>query len=170
MSTADETADGPGPVVVGVDGSPESAAALAFALDEAGRRGARLRVVTAVRVPEYWNTAYRHGAPPPPPDMVESIRKGARETTQHAVDEAVAAGGAGTAAVPVTVDVITGVPAEVLLEAARDASLLVLGHRSHRLVASAVLGSVGLQCVLHASGPVTIVPRVTEAGSGKIPG
>ena len=125
MSTADaRPADGPGPVVVGFDGSPESAAAFAFALDEAARRGARLPVVTAVRVPEYWNTAYRHGAPPPPADMVESIRKGARETTQHAVDEVVAAGGAGAAAVPVTVDVITGVPAEVLLEAARDASIL----------------------------------------------
>ena len=55
---------------------------------------------------------------------------------------------------------------------AKDADLLVLGHRGRGAFRSAVLGSVGLHCVLHATCPVTIVraeraaasePRVDEA-------
>jgi nucleotide-binding universal stress UspA family protein len=59
--------------------------------------------------------------------------------------------------VPVEVQGIVGSPAKVLLEQACDADLLVLGHRGLGGFASAMLGSVGLQCVLHAQGPVTIV-------------
>jgi nucleotide-binding universal stress UspA family protein len=56
--------------------------------------------------------------------------------------------------------------------ALRGADLLVLGHRGRGGFASAVLGSVGLHCVLHALCPVTIVrperepaeaPRVADA-------
>jgi nucleotide-binding universal stress UspA family protein len=61
-----------------------------------------------------------------------------------------------------------GVPAAVLLEAAQDADHVVLGHRGRGWIASAVLGSVGLQCVLHATCPVTVVPRETP-GSGARP-
>ena len=75
-----------------------------------------------------------------------------------------AAGGRGGAAddprrdaVAVDVLVLTGSPANVLLEQSRDAELLVLGHRGRGGFASAMLGSVGLQCVLHGAGPVTIV-------------
>ena len=151
--------------MVGVDGSLESAAALAYAFDDAVRRRARLRVVTAVRIPEYWNTAYRQGAPPPPPELVEGARKAARETAESMLHEVIGTGGERTADVPVKVDVVTGVPAAVLLEAAQDADHVVLGHRGRGWIASAVLGSVGLQCVLHATCPVTVVPRETP-GSG----
>jgi nucleotide-binding universal stress UspA family protein len=41
----------------------------------------------------------------------------------------------------------------VLVEASEGADLLVLGDRGR----SALLGSVGLHCVLHATCPVTIV-------------
>jgi nucleotide-binding universal stress UspA family protein len=41
-------------VVVGVDGSPGSRAALEYAMAEAARRGALLRVVAAVTLPEFW--------------------------------------------------------------------------------------------------------------------
>ena len=148
------TTDGKGTVVVGVDGSPESAAALAYALDDAARRGAGLRVVAAVRIPEYWDTAYRQGAPPPPPEFVQADR----ESAQRTIDEVVAAAGQRAAGVPLTLDVVTGVPSAVLGEASRDADHLVLGHRRRGRIASAVLGSVGLECVLNATCPVTIVP------------
>jgi Universal stress protein family len=45
-------------VVVGIDGSDCARSALAFALDEASRRGADLDVVWAFPAPEYWATAY----------------------------------------------------------------------------------------------------------------
>ena len=61
------------------------------------------------------------------------------------------------AAVPVTVEARIGTPGQVLLEAARGADELVLGHRGRGVVGSALLGSVGLHCVLHAPCPVTVV-------------
>ena len=47
--------------------------------------------------------------------------------------------------------------AKALIDQSRDADLLVLGHRGRGGFKSAVLGSVGLHCVLHATCPVTIV-------------
>jgi nucleotide-binding universal stress UspA family protein len=64
---------------------------------------------------------------------------------------------------PAVADVVTepvaaiGSPVEVLLEAARDADLLVVGHRGRGAWRSALLGSVGLDVVLHAPCPVTVV-------------
>jgi nucleotide-binding universal stress UspA family protein len=52
---------------------------------------------------------------------------------------------------------VLGAPGRVLVEQARGAELLVLGHRGRGGVASVVLGSVGLYCVLHAPCSVTIV-------------
>jgi nucleotide-binding universal stress UspA family protein len=62
---------------------------------------------------------------------------------------------------PIGVQAVAGSPAAVLLDVARNADLLVLGHRGHGASSSALLGSVGLQCVLH---PTTIV-RPTPSGS-----
>jgi nucleotide-binding universal stress UspA family protein len=65
---------------------------------------------------------------------------------------------------PIGVQAVAGSPAAVLLDVARNADLLVLGHRGHGAFSSALLGSVGLQCVLHPTCPVTIV-RPTPSGS-----
>ncbi len=137
-------------VVVGVDGSPGSRSALEFALRDAARRGARLRVVTAVRPPEYWASPYGPIPVPPTPakldDVAADVRRLVGETTARLGVE-----------VPVEVTVDHGSPAPVLLDAAAGAALLVLGHRGRGVLAGAVLGSVGLRCVLHADCPVTVV-------------
>jgi nucleotide-binding universal stress UspA family protein len=52
---------------------------------------------------------------------------------------------------------VSGHPATELIERSREADLLVLGHRGLGGLASAFLGSVGLNCVLHAQCPVLIV-------------
>lgn len=153
-------ADGAGTVVVGVDGSPGSRTALEYALEEAARRGARLRAVSAAQLPDYWAMAYGLAAPPPISDIVDGFRGAA----QAQVDEVVAAHPGLASRVPVSVEARAGAPADVLLEAADGADVLVLGHRGRGAVRSAVLGSVGLRCVLHAACPVTIVkaPPVRE--------
>jgi len=63
----------------------------------------------------------------------------------------------GPALPEVTVHVRRGRPAEVLVEVSRHAAVLVVGHRGRGALTSAVLGSVGLHCVLHARCPVTVV-------------
>ena len=67
------------------------------------------------------------------------------------------------AVVPVTIEATTGAPGPVLVDAARGADLLVLGHRGRGAVRSALLGSVGLHCVLHATCPTTIVRATAVA-------
>jgi nucleotide-binding universal stress UspA family protein len=160
-------------VVVGVDGSPESRGALRFALEDAARRGAAVRVVSVYVPPEYWAGAYGLSALP----VIEEVVAQHEAVAQQAVD-AVVADEAALADVPVEVHALPGPPARALIEQAREADLLVLGHRGRGGFASAVLGSVGLHCVLHATCPVTIVrperepaeaPRVLEAGEAFAP-
>lgn len=139
-------------VVVGVDGSPAAAQALRFALADAGRRGARVRVIAAAELPEFWGTMYGRDVPPPVDEIVEAMRAAAQKTVDR-----VRADAPELAAVPVTVQAHAGPPADVLVAASEDADLLVLGHRGRGRLASTVLGSVGLSCLLHASCPVTVV-------------
>ena len=146
-------------IVVGVDGSSASIPALDFAYQDAVRRGARLRVIAAVELLDYWGgwrgtaAAYTGRMPPIAPDLVAEARAEVQALVNQTTDGAPPA----RPPVPIEIDVTTGRPARVLLNAAQDADLLVLGHCGRGTLASALLGSVGLQCVLHAPCPVTIV-------------
>jgi nucleotide-binding universal stress UspA family protein len=66
----------------------------------------------------------------------------------------------------VDVRVVPGSAGQVLLDQAADADLLVVGHRGRGGIASACLGSVGLQCVLHGACPVVVV-RLTAAPAAR---
>jgi len=139
-------------IVVGVDGSPESHAALHFALKDAVRRRTAVRVVSAYVPPEYWAVSYGLTALPTLEDLVQD----SAEVGQEAIAAAVAAD-PELGAVPTEVIAVPGPAAKALIEQAKDADLLVVGHRGRGGFKSAVLGSVGLHCVLHAMCPVTIV-------------
>jgi len=141
-------------VVVGVDGSPGSRAALEYAMTEAARRGALLRVVAAVTLPQFWATSYGMYVPPPPGDIVGDVRQEA----QRFVDEVAAARSDAAGPVAISVEARAGRPGEVLVDAAEGADLLVVGHRGRGAMPSVLLGSVGLYCLLHAGCPVTVVP------------
>lgn len=52
---------------------------------------------------------------------------------------------------------VEGPPAKALLEASKDADLLVVGSRGHGGVSGFLLGSVSQQCARHANCPVAIV-------------
>jgi nucleotide-binding universal stress UspA family protein len=55
------------------------------------------------------------------------------------------------------------------VDAAEAAELLVIGHRGRGSVASVLLGSVGLYCVLNARCPVTVVRPRTQVASDPVP-
>ncbi|MBV9923330.1 MAG: universal stress protein [Pseudonocardia sp.] len=141
-----------GTVVVGVDGSPASRAAIEFAMREVTRRHAWLRVIAAAQLPEYWTIAYGSADLPSPEEVIADAKRAARQT----VDEVVNAH-PELAAVEFAVEAIAGPPGPVLVDASAGADLLVLGHRGRGALRSALLGSVGLHCVLHATCPITIV-------------
>lgn len=137
-------------VVVGVDNSEGGRAALRFALQDAVRRTARVDVVAAFRLPDHERRARVPGRSP------AQVHEAVRARTREVVDEALAAIDAAQRP-PVTVLAVRCSAGQALVHAARTADLLVVGSRGHSAVRSAVLGSVGLHCVLHAPCPVTVV-------------
>jgi nucleotide-binding universal stress UspA family protein len=144
---------GPGLIVVGVDGSRRGVDALAFALDEAARCGDSVEMVTAwiVDLPQVSIPVVPVAVTPP----------AGQDLTTHAEeiqDRALAAVGAPKVGVSVARRVVHGDAGRVLVEASRNARLLVVGSRSLGPVSAALLGSVSGYCARHAACPVVVVP------------
>jgi len=139
-------------IVVGCDGSAGARSALEFAAREAAVHSARLRVVCA------WQTPYGAlvGGFVPPPDFRETLERGADETARRAAEIASQL----EPSIYVEHEAIEGYPAEVLVDEAREAALVVVGSRGHGGFASMLLGSVSHEVAQHASCPVVIVPKV----------
>ncbi|MFC5724490.1 universal stress protein [Streptomyces gamaensis] len=132
-------------IVVGVDASPPSKRALNWALRQARCTGA---VVEAVLC---WSHPAVFGGSMTKADPV--LDHAAEEALAQTVAEAVA----DDPKAEVRQSVVPGNAAEILLERARGADLLVLGHRGHGGFQGALLGSVGQHCVQHAPCPVVVV-------------
>ncbi len=139
-----------GVIVVGVDGSGPSREALRWAARQAKLTASRLRVVLA------WHLPVTYGYPVPYPDDFDP-ESDARRALAEAVDATLGA----SPNVDIDQEVVNGPPALVLLEAARDAQLLVVGSRGHGAFAGMLLGSVSEQCVHHASCPVVVIRHET---------
>lgn len=148
-----------GRIVVGVDGSEPSSAALDWALAEARLRGAELEVVCAFRLPAGWLGMGEAMGASLPVDITErDVERYAEETMERMLGER------DTTGVEVTRSSAPGHAAPALIDAAEGADLLVVGTRGHGDVGSLLLGSVGMHCVHHASCPVVVV-RGTGSGT-----
>jgi nucleotide-binding universal stress UspA family protein len=134
-------------VLVGVDGSAPARAALEFAIGEARQRDAVLVAVMAVHVPDYaWLDPYGTRSHPD-----EDVLRLAREKLDRML---ASVGTEGLELDPV----VTAEPApRALVNRSADCDLLVVGSRGHGGFRGLVLGSVSMQCVLHAHCPVTVV-------------
>jgi nucleotide-binding universal stress UspA family protein len=138
-------------VVVGVDGSHGSNAALTFAVREAALRGGSLGVVTA------WTCATDLLA-------VDQRREGARQHAQDIQDEAIALTLSEVDARPVlSRQVVEGEAGEVLRRAAEDAAYLVLGATDDVPAGPTLFGTVGDYCLRHATCAVVVVRDPREA-------
>jgi nucleotide-binding universal stress UspA family protein len=136
---------GTGRIVVGVDGSPSSRAALRWAARQAALTGARLHAVIA------WTVPVTYG-PMPVPDWGADWEESARATLEEVVRTEL-----GDRAGEATVEVSEGGAALVLLDAAKDADLVVVGSRGHGGFAGLLLGSVAQHVTTHARCPVLVV-------------
>lgn len=134
-------------IVTGVDGSPGSAAALRWSLEEARLRQCPLLAVRA------W---------PGVSDVVRRSREGCARVAmkQEQLDRAVRT--EVSTACPVTVAnlLVEAEPAEALMSSASDlaAEMIVVGRRGLGGVASMLLGSVSRACVTRADRTVAVIP------------
>ncbi|MFE7774988.1 universal stress protein [Streptomyces sp. NPDC057445] len=151
MSTSD-----PAPrVVVGIDGSPSSYAALRWGVRHAGLIGATVDAVAAYELPG------AHGWSAPPVDADFDAEAAKRNLVQEVRDIL-----GDTGATRVHERLVRGNPVEVLVDAAGGAEVLVVGCRGRGGFARLLLGSVSQQVALHAPCPVVIVrPEVGGEGA-----
>jgi nucleotide-binding universal stress UspA family protein len=141
MTASSKTA---GKIVVGVDGSAHSRRALTWALGEARLRGVGCVLIHA------WDYGLATSTPFPG-DAPVVLAEDAKELL--AQDLALASG----SDVPVDGILSFGAASKLLIEASRDALMLVVGSHGHGALASALLGSVSSACVHHASCPVVVI-------------
>jgi nucleotide-binding universal stress UspA family protein len=130
-------------VVVGVDGSQSSVAALREGARLAAERGDAVVAVAA------WHMPISYGGFPtgwyPEVDAKSTLDAAAKA----AFGDGVPAGYSQL--------VLEGLPAHVLLQESRDADFLVVGSRGHGGFAGLLLGSVSQACAEYATCPVLII-------------
>lgn len=132
-------------IVVGVDGSAPSQAALRWALAEARRRHVALDLIHAWLPP--WTRALEIPAPDP-----EDMRRAARAVLDVALAAEEAAG------VTIERHVGAGGAAEMIVAATAGAELVVVGRRGDGGFRQLLLGSVAAQVADHAACTVVVVP------------
>jgi nucleotide-binding universal stress UspA family protein len=158
QDAAQETGSGPGLIVVGLDDTSQSEAALAFAVAEARRTGDRVHVVTA------W--ALRPPALEDPAKLdrgVVETSESLRARAERAQEQALAA--VNTDGVTLSREFVEGAAGRVLVELSREARLLVVGSRALGPLRAALLGSVSRYVAEHAACPIVVVPSRTDSQS-----
>ena len=133
-------------IVVGVDGSEPSLKALRWAAQQARLTGATLRVLTT------WEVATGTGWVPTFP-----VDYDPQAVARQALDEAITETLGADPDVAVERIVKEGHAAPVLLAAAKDADLLVVGSHGHGAFAGMLIGSVSEHLVRHAPCAIVVV-------------
>lgn len=147
----DTVPDRDAPVVVGLDGSPSSDAALAFAFEAAALRGVALHAVRT-----WWDltaeTAWQRG-------MTATNLASIEAAEQRLLAEQLAACATAYPDVPVHQTLTRDRPAHTLVERSAKAQLVVVGTRGRGGFRGLLLGSTSQALIHHAHCPVAVVPR-----------
>jgi nucleotide-binding universal stress UspA family protein len=145
-------------IIVGVDGSGHSQRALEWAMKEAAVRHTSLSVLTVHPAIK----GYYGGVVTGPQDL--ELAEQARAAVKEETDK-VLAGLEGSHPESVTVNAVHGFPVEELINASKEADLVVLGSRGVGGFTRLMLGSTAGQVVQHAHCPVVIIPLEDRAWS-----
>jgi nucleotide-binding universal stress UspA family protein len=134
-------------IVVGVDGSSQSKAALRWAVRIASAIGCSIDAITAWEYPATYGWMMAPEGWPTEDDSAASLR--------GTVDEVFGENR------PPNLRTICehGSARTVLLNASKDAQMLIVGSRGHGGFAGLLLGSVSAACAEHAHCPVLVVHR-----------
>jgi nucleotide-binding universal stress UspA family protein len=146
-------------VVVGVDGSPESAAAARWAADEAARRRDHLQLIYSGFLPVLGFPAMGY-----PIGFVEQADQQGRDLLAKMAREIMAR----QPGLTVTTEQVQSDPRQALVDASRAASLTVLGNRGGGRLQDVMVGSVALHVAAHAHSPVAVIPKEHQLRGGPI--
>ena len=155
MTSAEGTTATQRRIVVGVDGSAASLAALRWAVRQAELTGAPLEIVSTWE----WRVGYLGLGIPVPPDYDPA------EEARRQLDKAVSAVLTPRDAIEVRQSVMEGHPAPVLEALSTTADLVVVGNHGHGEFAGMLLGSVSEHCVTHCHCPVAVIRGTYAAPS-----
>ena len=138
-------------VVVGVDGSPSSRAALRWAVNQASLTGGTVDAIMAGQVPET-ETIGGFGQVPVNVDDEKVVAEGSQRDLQAIINEEVKADDRNL----VRARTFQGHPAEALLQASDGAEVVAVGQRGLGGFTRSLLGSVSEHLVHHANSPVLV--------------
>jgi len=139
-----------GRIVVGIDDSLGARGALRWAIAQATAMGATVEAVHAYTFDLAWIDQTSEHVP--------LWRARAAKKAQDEVDQVVDSVVGDSATIPIQRLALEGSAAPVLIEAAKDAELLVVGTRGRSEFVGLLLGSVSQRCAEHAPCPVVVVP------------
>lgn len=159
MSDFDDRMSPENVIVVGVDGSEQSTAALGWAAAEADRRRADVRLVYA------WSPEVGafSGAAAMQPAYVETMEKFGRTV----LDQAAAQVATDFPDLTVTTGLSRSQPAVELLEQSERALMTVVGAHGGNRLFGMLVGSVALRLATHGAGPVVIVRAEASKAAGR---
>ncbi len=144
-------------VVVGFDRSQAASRALAWAADEAARRGTELHIVHALGV-------YR----------LETTQQGVADKdlleAEEDLEQAARRAQEGREGLVVTWEAVWGEPVTALIRMTGQVALVVVGARGLNRFTAVLLGSVSQRVAAHSAGPVVVVRGTQDKGNVAIPG
>lgn len=142
-------------ILVGIDGSEYSPAALRLAGRLASALAAPLHVVTCLGFSDFYLPAH---LPPGYIDTTAELEAIAKRLMEQAIDRAYGA----ERPEHLTTAVKVGSPAKVLVDESRNAQMLVVGRRGQGGLFGQLMGSVSAACAAHAHCPVLVVSQEAE--------
>ena len=144
---------GGGPIVVGVDGSAASKAAVDWAARDAALRGLPLKAVHVLTPP----LVMAFPEVPMPPGYLKWQEEEAGKILEDAARVAAEAAGGAAKDVVVSTEMLSGPSIPTVVDASEGAGMIVVGCRGHGALARGLLGSVSNALVHHARCPVAVI-------------
>lgn len=139
-------------IIVGVDGSESSLAALERAKHLAGPLNSHIEAIGCWDFPRMYDGIFAMDV------------AGFKESAEQVLKEAVQHVFGSTTPPKVSIALLRGDPKSVLVETSQHADLLVVGRRGRSSIAGLLIGSVSSACIARAKCPVLIVNLPEDGG------
>ncbi|MDR3656080.1 MAG: universal stress protein [Mycobacterium sp.] len=149
-------------IVVGIDGSPDSNAALQWAVGEATMRSVALTLVYAAAAAPGGSRVLEWTGDCAPTEFVEELGATARRVLADAV-KIVEDKTDSDSRPRINNEVISESPVSALVELSTKADMVVVGSRGHGTLDRVLLGSVSTGLVHHAHCPVAVIRNEVAA-------